>query len=134
MFLNKNLVFIDSMQFINSSLENLVKNVPDNNFKYLTEEFGSKNLKLSKQKDAYPYEYMDNFKRFNEEKLPEGECFYSSVKDRTTGNNGKILNGHISNEDYLMCKKNWNEFNMKDMGDYHYHYLKKRCSIIIRCF
>ena len=134
MFLNINLVFIDSMQFINSSLEKLVKNVPDNDFKYLTEEFSSKNLKLSKQKDAYPYEYMDNFKGFNEEKLPEGECFYSSVKDRTTGNNGKILNGHISNEDYLMCKKNWNEFNMKDMGDYHYHYLKKRCSIIIRCF
>ena len=134
MFLNKNLVFIDSMQFINSSLEKLVKNVPDNHFKYLTEKFCSKNLKLSKQKDAYPYEYMDNFKRFNEEKLPEGECFYSSVKDRTTGNNGKILNGHISNEDYLMSKKKWNEFNMKDMGDYHDHYLKKRCSIIIRCF
>ena len=73
------------MQFMNSSLENLVRNLPGNDFKYLTEEFGSKNLKLLKQKDAYPYEYMDNFKRFNEEKLPEGECFYSSVKDGTTG-------------------------------------------------
>ena len=70
---------------MNSSLENLVRNLPDNDFKYLTEEFGSKNVKLLKQKDAYPYEYMDNFKRFNEEKLPEGECFYSSVKDGTTG-------------------------------------------------
>ena len=28
-FLNKNLVFIDSMQFMNSSLEKLVKNLPD---------------------------------------------------------------------------------------------------------
>ena len=42
----------------------------DNDFKYLTEKFGSKNLVLIKQKDAYPYEYMDNFKRFNDEKLP----------------------------------------------------------------
>ena len=54
------------MQFMNSSLEKLVKNLSDNDFKYLTEEFGPKNLELLKQKDAYPYEYMDSFKRFNE--------------------------------------------------------------------
>ena len=54
--LNKNLVFIDSMQFMNSSLEKLVKNLSDNDFKYLTQKFGSKNLELLKQKDAYPYE------------------------------------------------------------------------------
>ena len=47
-FLNKNLVFIDSMQFMNSSLEKLVKNFSDNDFKYLTEEFGSKNFMLLK--------------------------------------------------------------------------------------
>ena len=40
--LNKNLVFIDSIQFMNSSLEKLVKNLSDNDFKYLTQEFGSK--------------------------------------------------------------------------------------------
>ena len=70
-FKNKTLVFIDSMQFINSSLEKLVQNLSDDDFKYLTEEFGSKNLELLKQKDVYPYEYMDSFKRFNEEKLPD---------------------------------------------------------------
>ena len=53
--LNKNLVFIGSMQFMNSSLEKLVKNLSDNDFKYLTEEFVSKDLELLKQKDAYPY-------------------------------------------------------------------------------
>ena len=47
-FLNKNLVFIDSMQIMNSSLEKLVKNFSDNDFKYLTEEFGSKNFVLLK--------------------------------------------------------------------------------------
>ena len=40
--LNKNLVFIDSIQFMNSSLEKLVKNLSDDDFKYLTQEFGSK--------------------------------------------------------------------------------------------
>ena len=45
-FLNKNLVFIDSMQFMNSSLNKLVKNLSDEDFKYLVEEFDSDNLSL----------------------------------------------------------------------------------------
>ena len=47
-FLGKNLVFIDSMQFMNSSLDKLVKNLSDEDFKYLVEEFGSKHLDLLK--------------------------------------------------------------------------------------
>ena len=43
---------------MNSSLEKLVKNLSDNDLKYLPEEIGSKNLELLKQKDAYTYEYM----------------------------------------------------------------------------
>ena len=83
-FLNKNLVFIDSMQFMNSSLGKLVKNLSDNDSKYLIQEFSSKNIELLKQKDACPYEYMDSFKKYNGEKLPDGKCFYSSVKNGTT--------------------------------------------------
>ena len=63
------------MQFMNSSFEKLVKNLSDNDFKYLTKEFGSKNLELLKQKGAYHYEYMDSFGRFNEEKLPDKNVF-----------------------------------------------------------
>ena len=44
------------MQFMKSSLGNLVKNVSDEDFKYLIEEVGSKNLELLKQKVSYPYE------------------------------------------------------------------------------
>ena len=86
---------------MNSSLEKLVEYLSDNYFKYLTQEFGTKNLKLLEQKDAYPYEYMDSFKRFGEEKLPDKERFYSSVKDKKAGDNGKKVDGHISDEDYL---------------------------------
>ena len=50
-FLNKNLVFIDSMQFMNSSLDKLLKNLSDEDFKYLVEGFDSKHLKILKQKD-----------------------------------------------------------------------------------
>ena len=68
-------MFIDSMQFMNSSLDKLVKNLLDENFKYLVEEFGFKNLRPLKQKSAYPYEYMNSFERFNDEKLPARKCF-----------------------------------------------------------
>ena len=56
LFKTKTQSWIDSVQFMNSSLEKLVKNLLDDDFKYLTKEFGSKNLELLKQKDAYPYE------------------------------------------------------------------------------
>ena len=46
--INKNLVFIDTMQFMNSSLDSLVKNLSDNDFKYLSEEFSGDLLKLVK--------------------------------------------------------------------------------------
>ena len=122
------------MQFINSSLEKLVKNLADDNFKYLTEEFGFKNLELLKQKGANPYEYMDSFKRFNEEKFPDKKRFYSSVKDGTTNNNGKKLDGHISDEDCLTRKKIWNEFYMKNVGHYHDHYLEKDVLLLADLF
>ena len=48
---------------------------------------------------------MSSFKRFSEEKLPDKKCFYRSVKDGTTNGNGEKLDGHISDENYLTCKK-----------------------------
>ena len=110
---------------MNSSLDKLVKNLSDKDFKYLIEEFGSENLELLKQKDAYPYEYMNSFERFNEEKLPARKYFYSSIKDGEIGDNGNISDGHIEVNDYLACKKTWGKLEMKNMGDYHDHYLKK---------
>ena len=49
-FLGRNLVFIDSMQFLNSSLDKLVKNLVDKDFKYLVKKLGSENLKVLKKK------------------------------------------------------------------------------------
>ena len=122
------------MQFKYSSLVKLVKNLSDNDFKYLTEELGSKTLELLKQEDAYPYQYMDSFKRFNQENLPDKKCFHSSVKDGTTGDDGKKLYGHISDEDYLTANKIWNEFSMINMGDYHDYYLKKDVLLLADVF
>ena len=56
---------------MNSSSEKLVKNLSDNDCKYLSEEFNSEQTNLVKQKRVYPYEYMDSFERFSEDKLPD---------------------------------------------------------------
>ena len=98
-FLNK------KCAIMNSSLDKLVKNLSDNDFKYLTKEFVSKNLELLKENGTYPCEYMDSFKRFNQEELTDKQCFCWYVKGEKTGENGEKLNGHISHEEYLMCKR-----------------------------
>ena len=56
---NRNLVFIDSMQFMNASLDSLVKNLVD--FKYLPGEFEGEYIKVVKEKGVHPYEYMNSF-------------------------------------------------------------------------
>ena len=91
-------------------------------------------MELLKQKGAYPYEYMNSFERFNEEKLPAKKYFYSSIKDAKIGDDDKISDGHISVKDYLTCEKIWDKFEMKNMGDYHDYYFKKKCIVITRCF
>ena len=37
-------------------------------------------------------------------------------------------------EDYLMCEKIWDKFEMKNMGDYHDHYLKKVVLLLVDVF
>ena len=66
--IDNNLVFIENMQFMNSSLVALVKNLSDKDFKYLSQEFSGDLLELVKQKGVYPYEHMDSFKTFSDNK------------------------------------------------------------------
>ena len=61
----------------------------------------------------YPYEYMDIFKKFSEEKLPDRFAFFSSLKDEC-----------ISEKDYLKANNIWNVFKMNTVGYYHDLYLK----------
>ena len=104
-FLNKNLVFIDSMQFMNSSFDKLVKNLPIEDFKCLVGEFGYENLELLKQKGNYPYEYMNRFERFSEKTACQKIFLQFNKKKGKIGDDGKISDSHISVKGYLMCKK-----------------------------
>ena len=111
--INNNLVVSDSMQFMNSSLYALVKNLSDNDFKYLSQEFSGDLLELVKQKGVYPHEYMGSFKKFSEDKLPDKCKFFGSLKHEC-----------ISEKVYSHAINVWNMLEMNTMGDYHDLYLK----------
>ena len=64
LYINKKLIFIDSLQFIRSSLDGLVKNLLKNDFTYLSQEFDNNVLDVVKQKWFYPLEYMCDFEKF----------------------------------------------------------------------
>ena len=66
--MGQRLVFIDSFQFMSSSLASLVESLAPTDFKHLTNEFGER-TELMKRKGVYPYEYMDSFERFEEDCL-----------------------------------------------------------------
>ena len=79
--LNGNIVFIDSILFMKSSLDKLVKNLGDENFKYICEVFVGEQLKLVKEKGIYSYGYFNSFKKFKETNLPDIDKFFRSIKD-----------------------------------------------------
>ena len=51
------------------------------------------------RKGAYPYEYMDSWKRFDETSLPKKEDFYSNLNMEDT-----------ADADYKHAKKVWKYF------------------------
>ena len=119
---------------MNFSLDKLVKNLSDEDFKYLVKEFGSENLELLKQKGAYPYESMNSFEGFKGKKIAARNYFFSLTKKGKIGDDGKKSCGHISYKNYLICEKIWDKFDIKGMGDYHDHYLKKDVLLLADVF
>ena len=109
--------FIDSFQFLSSSLDSLVKNLNKNDFKYLTQEFDNNVLDLVKQKGFDLYEYMNDFQKFKEES-PSKEKFHSSLTNRK-----------ITDKEYEHVHNVWKKFEMKTMKNYDDLYLK--CNILL---
>ena len=120
--LGDNLMFIDSFQFMSSSLEKLVSNLPRESLKYTSQRFQGKKLDLLARKGVYPYDYMDSFDKFNE-KLPTKDAFYSILNDED-----------ILDEDYEHVNDVWNTFSVKNMGEYHDLYLESDVLLLADVF
>ena len=108
------------------SLDKLTKSLRNNdayetkNFKqskqYFLKEYPfmtDEDFKLVITKGIYPYEYMNNFEKFNETKLPDIKCFYSSLNDET-----------VTEDQYKHAQNIWETFRIKNLGEYHDFYLK----------
>ena len=75
------------------------------------------------RKGIYSYEYMDDWKRFKEESLPDKESFYSELN-----------NEHITDEDYAHAQKVWDMFKIKNLGEYHDLYVQSDTLLLADVF
>ena len=114
--------FIDSLLFMNESLDTLVKNLKgkDNDINNLihTKMHFNENTSLMSRKGVYPYDYVNNDDVFNDTQLPTIEKFYN-----------KLRREHIKPEEYEYAHKVWNQMDCKTFGDYHKLYLK--CDVLL---
>ena len=57
---------------------------------------------------VYPYEYMDNWERFDKTSLPDKESFYSGLNME-----------NIDDIDYRHGNNVFKKFELKNLGEYH---------------
>ena len=106
--------FIDSFKFMSSILDSLTKNLVSGGkqlFGY--EDYSELQYDLLTRKRIYPYEYMSFWDRFEEIQLPPIEAFYS-----------KLNMSSIISDNYKHAQRVWEEFGIRNLGDYHDLYLK----------
>jgi hypothetical protein len=111
--LGKHLVFIDSIQFMASSLEELVGNLSPEDFRIVGKRWKGEDFNLVTQKGVFPYEFLDDISKLSTEVLPSKDKFCSSLYE-----------SEVKDEDYQRAQKVWDHFKMKTMKDYHDLYLE----------
>ena len=75
------------------------------------------------RKGVYPYEYMDNWERFNEILLPNKEAFYSNLNMED-----------ITDTDYRHANKVFKELELKNLGEYHDLYVQSDTLLLAEVF
>ena len=75
------------------------------------------------RKGIYRYEYMDELGKFNETALPEKEEFYSNINKED-----------IIDADYMYAKRVCEDFEVKNLGEYHDLHLKSDTLLLADVF
>ena len=116
---------IDSIKFMSSSLDySLVNNLARGGHKFWgVESYNDRQLELLIRKGIYPYEYMDSWGKFEETSLPSIEKFYSNLN----------MSG-VSYSDYEHACRVWQEFGIRNMGEYHDLYLRTDVVLLANVF
>ena len=106
--------FIDSFKFMSSSLDSLTKNLVSGSKKLFGfEDYSDLQYDLLTRKGVYPYEYINSWDRFEEIQVPPINTFYSNLNMSS-----------ISEDNYQRVQKVWDEFGIRNLGDYHNLYLR----------
>ena len=109
-----NVVFLDSYQFLSSSLAKLTSSLDSLPFtEVLKRDYPNLNNDTIKRKGVFPYSYFNNMSKLQETCLPP----------RTTFTND-LTNEACSEEDYRFAQKAWQEFDCQSFEDYLMAYLK----------
>ena len=120
---NLKIRFIDSLKFLNSSLDVLSNNLPEEECKNLKRYYDGEKFKLVKRKGFYPYEYMDSETKFKEIEPTPQSAFYSRLRGKG-----------ISNNDYKHFLNVWRVFNIENLKEYHELYNKVDVLILADVF
>ena len=116
--------FIDSIKFMSSSLDSLVNNLGKGGHQFFGfENYSSHRCRLLIRKGIYPYEYMDSWDRLKETGLPGIKRFYSNLS----------MSG-VSDTDYEHACSIWQEFGIRNMGEYHDLYLRTDVILLANVF
>ena len=75
------------------------------------------------RKGVYPYEYIDEWDKFNEKIIPSKESFYSylTLED-------------ITKTDYAHANNVFKKFNINNLGEYHDLYLRSDTLLLADIF
>ena len=87
------------------------------------EDYSDLQYDLLTRKGVYPYEYINSWDRFKETQLPPINSFYSNLNMSS-----------ISEDDYQLVQKVWEEFGIRDLGDYHDLYLRTDVVLLANVF
>jgi DNA polymerase type B, organellar and viral len=115
--------FIDSLQFLNSSLEKLASNLKPEDFVQTKSYWPADKVDLLLRKGVYPYDYMDGPDKMEVKQLPSREDFYSRLTEE-----------NVSEDQYQYAQRVWREFGCKNMGQYHDLYLTTDVLILADVF
>lgn len=125
-----NMLIIDTLAFLNSSLDELVQNLKTSgnfemNFKHTLKLFPTCNYSLDclLQKGVFPYDYINHYRRLSEKELPGRKCFYNSIKKT-----------HITEKEYSHAQNMFQLLNCKSIKDYLLHYLALDVTLLADVF
>lgn len=115
----RRLMFLDSLAFLDASLDKVVKDLKDSSHKFpILRRSGlvhnREELNLLSQKGIFPYSWVQSVKQCRETtSLPDKECFFNELSGQ-----------HVTDEEYERAQEVFRSFNCRNMLDYMMLYNK----------